>query len=79
MATYTFTRTDDSDTIWPTIEIKAESYSQALAELQGCDGDPELNVVRDWHGVDGGGDIGDVLRDGQPLRDHWSLANGEVF
>lgn len=74
---YTFMRNDDPDTIWPTVEIEAESFREASEILQGAD-DGE-NVIRDWHSPEGGGDLEDVLRDGEPLRDHWDFGEGEVL
>lgn len=75
---YTFMRTDDPETIWPTIEIEAENYREAMDILNGMDSANNDQVVIEWHSDEGGGDLGDILRDGEPLRDYWDLATGEI-
>lgn len=72
---YTFLAPADSN--YEAEDIEAQSYLEALVVLLGTD--DGINVVRDYHGLEGAGGLDEVLRDGEPLRNFWSLGTGEVL
>ena len=75
MHTYKFSCPDN-----PSVEIQAENFDSALNELQGMDTSTldGGNIVRDFHGPDGRGDLDDVTRDGEPLRNFWDILKKEI-
>lgn len=77
MTNHTYTFLPPADSNAEAVIINAESYIEAQGMLQGTD--DGINVVRDYHSFEGNGGIDEVLRDGEPLRNFWTLGTGEVL
>lgn len=74
---YTFLAPESFEACRP-IKIEAASYDEAMEILEGTD--DGKNVVRDFHSFEGDANaLGDVLRDGQPLRNFWDMRLGEML